>query len=42
MSDILGEASKNYAAKGFIGSDTKGGAAIIFRDPRRKQTPTPL
>jgi hypothetical protein len=41
MSDILGEASKNYAAKGFIGSDTKGGAAIIFRDPRRKQTPTP-
>ena len=36
--DILGEPNK-YAANGFVGSDTGGGAFVGYRNPRRRQTP---
>jgi hypothetical protein len=40
MSDILGESANGYAAKGFVGSDTAGGAFVGFRNPRRTTKPT--
>ena len=40
MSDILGESANKYAANGFIGSDTAGGAFVGFRNPRGKTKPT--
>jgi hypothetical protein len=37
---ILGEPSNKYAANGFVGSDTAGGAFIGYRGRRRKPQPT--
>ena len=39
--DILGEPSNNYAANGFVGSDTAGGAFVGFRNPKRKKPLSP-
>ncbi len=34
---VLGEPNSTYASKGFVGSDTAGGAFVGFRNPRRRQ-----